>query len=101
MSKNPFYNALGALIYIILVVLAINAISGVQNDSNIFIMPIMVISLFTLSAAVMGYIFCYQPLSLLLDGKTEKAVSLFIKTVAIFGSINLCIILLYFFFIKS
>lgn len=100
MTKNPFLNALAALVYIILVVLGMTAISGVQNDFNMYIMPVMVISLFTLSAAVMGYIFCYQPLRLYLDGKKEQAVKLFLQTVGIFACILLVMIVVYFLVIK-
>ena len=88
MSKNPFLNA-------------ITAISGVQNDINMYIIPVMMLSLFTLSAAVMGYIFCFEPLRMYLDGKKEGAVKLFIRTVGIFGSITLGIILVYFILINS
>jgi len=62
MTKNPLYNALAASGYIILLVSAMNLESKIQIDENVasFIMPIIMLSLFTLSAAVMGYIFCYQ-----------------------------------------
>lgn len=100
MNKKPFLNALAALVYIILVVLVMTTISGVQSNVNQFIIPIMVISLFTLSAAVMGYIFCYQPLRLYLDGKKEEAVKLFLKTVGIFACMTISIIVVYFITIK-
>jgi hypothetical protein len=100
MTKNPFYNALGAYVYIVLVVLAMNGISGVANEGNEIIIPIMMLSLFTLSAAVMAYIFCYQPLRLFLEEKKEEAVNLFIKTVGIFATITFSTVLLYFLIVK-
>ena len=93
MSKNPFYNALAALAYIVFVVLTINLIDETEVNTGMgqYVMPIMVISIFTLSAAVMGYIFCFKPISLLLEGRKEEAVKLFLKTVAVFGLITLSI----------
>jgi hypothetical protein len=43
----------------------------------------------------MAYIFGYQPLVLFLDNKRKEAVSLFLKTVGIFGGITLIIIVIY------
>jgi len=99
MSKNPFYNALAAIIYILTIVLAINSISDLETNEYplSLVTPVLFLSLFTLSAAVMGYLFCYQPLRLYLDGKKEEAVRLFLKTVAIFAIIPLTIFLLYLF----
>lgn len=97
MTKNPLYNALAASAYIVLLVFLMNFESKIQISENIasFIMPIIMLSLFTLSAAMMGYIFCYQPLRLFLEGEKEKAVKLFLKTVGIFGIITLTIVLGY------
>ena len=50
-----------------------------------FLAPVVFLSLFTLSAAVMGYLFCYQPLQLYIDGKKKQAVNLFLHTTLIFG----------------
>jgi hypothetical protein len=58
--------------------------------------PIILLSLLTLSVAVMAYVFGYQPLILLLDNKRKEAISLFLKTVAIFGVITFILILIYF-----
>lgn len=95
MTKNPIYNALAAIIYIVCVVLVMNWASNNIFMENSLLMPIMIISLFTLSAAVMGYVFCSQPLRLYLDGKKEEAVKLFIQTVVIFAIIPFSILLLF------
>lgn len=50
--------------------------------------PIAVVSLFTLSAAVMGYVFLYKSAQLYFDGKKPQAVRLFLQTVAIFAVIT-------------
>lgn len=90
MTKNPVLNALAAAIYIIFI--ATIMFYGTKNlgpgpDSSV-IAPIAAISLFTLSAAVMGYIFYLQPLQLYLDGKKKEAVNLFLQTVASFASVT-------------
>jgi hypothetical protein len=54
------------------------------------------VSLFTLSAAVMGYLFLYQPLLLLIDGHKKSAVNLFLQTVAVFGAVTFFILILIF-----
>ena len=95
MTKNPLYNALFAFTYIVLVVLLMNFASKVEDPSGSIIAPVMMISLFTLSAAVMAYIFLYQPIMLYLDDEKKDGVKLFIQTVAIFASLTLIPFLLY------
>ena len=95
MTRNPIYNALAASTYIVLIVVIINTISNVQALQSSLIMPVIFLSLFVLSAAVMGYLFCLQPLRLYLDGKKELAVKLFLKTVGIFAGITMVIVLGY------
>lgn len=96
MTKNPLLNALAALGYIILV--ASVMFYGIRHTGpdNSVIIPIAMLSLFTLSAAMMGYIFCSQPLQLYLDGKKKEAINLFLKTVAIFGGMTILAFLLLF-----
>lgn len=98
MTKNPFVNALGALVYIILVVSVMAYISNVLGSKpDTFFAPIVFISILTLSVSTMAYMFFYQPLQLLVGGKKKEAVSLFTKTVgvfAIFTTIALALLLL-------
>lgn len=94
MTKNPFLNALAAAAYILLVVSAINFLPHDKDIPNqTFVMPLMVLSMLTLSAAVMGYIFGSQPLQLFLEGKKKEAVELFVKTVAIFAIVPVVIVI--------
>ena len=88
MTKNPFYNALAALIYIIFV--ASVMFFGIENigPSKSIIIPVLVLSVFTLSAAVMGYIFLSQPIQLYLDSKKKEALKLFLQTVVAFAAIT-------------
>lgn len=88
MTKNPFRNAGFAALYIIVVVLLIQYVFiPVVPEKTIFI-PILMLSLFVLSAAVMGYIFLGAPMQLYLDGEKKQAVHLFLKTVAAFAGIT-------------
>ena|SRR3989344_9557354 len=88
MSKNPILNALAAEVYIILLVLLMNFGIKMAGQQNSLIVPIAMISLFTLSTAVMGYLFCYQPIQLYFDGKKKQAVKLFLQTTCIFGGLT-------------
>ena len=85
MSKNPFLNALAATAYITLLVSVMSFTPKMNIPENGFIPPLMVLSLFVLSAAVMGYLFVYQPLQLFFEGKQKEAVRLFLLTVVSFA----------------
>jgi Na+/serine symporter len=100
MTKNPFYNALAALVYIVLIVLGMTTISSIQSNFDEIVMPIIILSLFTLSTAVMAYIFGYQPLRLFLEKKEKEAVSLFLKTVGIFGVTTIILVITYLLVLK-
>jgi hypothetical protein len=89
MTNNPILNAFAALAYIALVSLVINygplLLGPVDEGSLKPILPVAFLSLFVLSAAVMGYIFCMAPLRRYLDGKKEEGVRLFLMTIGIFA----------------
>lgn len=88
MSRNPFVNALSAAAYITLLVsLIFNAPKEFIPEPSIMI-PIGMLSLFVLSAALMGYFFILQPIQLLVEGKKEEATKLFLATVAAFAGIT-------------
>ena len=98
MTKNPFLNALAALIYITAVASVMfygTKIAGNKPDVSI-IGPIAAISLFTLSAASMGYIFLYQPALLFLEGKKKAGIDLFLKTTGVFAGLTIILLLLLF-----
>ena len=96
MTKNPIINAAVAMAYIAIV--SILMFFGTRNlpKQDTFLDPIAVLSLFTLSAAVMGYIFAYEPFQLYFDGKKKEALGLFLKTVASFGVITAILLALLF-----
>lgn len=96
MSKNPLVNAFSATAYILFIVSVMTWGTKMAPRPNTFMAPLAVVSLFTLSAAVMGSLFCYQPLQLYFDGKKKQATSLFLKTVGVFGLITALILALAF-----
>jgi uncharacterized membrane protein len=96
MSKNPVINGLAASAYIILIASVMNWGTKMVSHPNTFLAPVAVISLFTLSAAVMGYLFCYQPAQLYFDGKKKQAVQLFLQTVLVFACITVLVLTMLF-----
>jgi hypothetical protein len=97
MTKNPFINAFSATVYITAVATIPFFGKNLFGSGNSFLIPIAMISLFTLSAAVMGFLFLYQSLLLLLDGHKKNAIKLFLQTVAAFAGITIGIFLLLYF----
>ncbi|OGD84112.1 hypothetical protein A2572_03225 [Candidatus Collierbacteria bacterium RIFOXYD1_FULL_40_9] len=97
MNKNPVANALGAASYIFVVVSLMNFVTRPLRDKpDTFFAPISALFVLTLSAAVMAYLFFYQPILLLIEGKKIEAVNFFVKTVGIFGAVTgLVLFLLY------
>lgn len=92
MSKNPIINALGASGYILIIAGIFRLVTSVHKDKpDTFFAPVAVLSLFTLSAAVMAYLFFYAPLQLFIDGKKKEAIRLFMQTVGIFGAITVVV----------
>lgn len=67
-----------------------------KNKPDTFFAPIVMLSLLTLSVAVMAFLFFYQPLNLLIDGKKKEAVNLFVKTVGIFAALTAVALILLF-----
>jgi hypothetical protein len=94
MIKNPYINALVASLYITIV--ACVMFFGLQKfgPANSIVIPITVISLFTLSAAIMGYLFFFEPLQLYVEKQTKQAMIFFLKTIATFAGITILIVLL-------
>jgi hypothetical protein len=80
-------------------VLYFGTIFKVGNNS--VIAPIAMISLFTFSAATMGYLFLYQPFILYFDGKKKLALDLFLRTLLFFGCITFIIFAVLFFSVRK
>lgn len=97
MTKNPIINALSASAYITLVATFMFFVSHTQrNKPDTFLVPIVVLSVLTLSVAVMAYLFFYQPLQLFVSGEKSKGLKLFTQTVGIFGIITAVVLTLLF-----
>lgn len=96
MNKNPLVNAALAFLYICTLVFVMTWGSKLIPQQDPAIMPVIMISLFTLSAAVMAYLFCLQPIQLFLEGQKKQAVNLFLQTVGVFGGITILMLILLF-----
>jgi hypothetical protein len=89
MTKNPFLNALAASLYIVGVVSFINFLQILGEEPEKILIPMAMLSLFVLSAAMMAFLFFFQPVQMYLDGEKKQAVNLFLKTLAVFAFITI------------
>jgi NRPS condensation-like uncharacterized protein len=94
MTKNPIINALAAIAYIGIVSSIMLFGEKIGGPKASIFAPIAFLSLFTLSAATMAYIFGYQPFVMYFDNKKKQAIKLFLQTIAVFGSITMLLLLL-------
>jgi hypothetical protein len=90
MRWNPFLNGIAAAAYVWGIGLLINHIASLHHDTpDNLVGSVAALSLLVLSAAVMGFLFFYRPVMLLVENKKDEAVSFFLKTLGIFGAITL------------
>ena len=95
MKWNPFINAAAASAYIGAVVLFMHYIQSFRHDTpDTLLDGLGVISLFVFSAAVMAFLFFYQPALKLIENKKDEAVAYFLKTLGIFGAITAIVLVL-------
>ena len=81
-----------ALGYIAGIILVMNkAASTFANTPDIPLMPVIMLSLFVLSAAIMGILFVYEPARLFFENQKQQALSFLIKTVGTFAG---CVVIL-------
>ena len=84
--KKPFLHALGAALYIVGIVLVAQAVGSVlKHKPDTIIIPMTMLSLFVLSAAVMGYLFLAEPITLLIENRKREGILFFGKVVAFFA----------------
>jgi hypothetical protein len=93
--KKPFSFALLAALYIVGIVYVINALTHVLPGKTIII-PMVLLSLFVLSAAIMGFLFLSEPIQLYLDGHKKEAVDFFLKIVGFFACFSAVFLILLF-----
>ena len=84
MLKNPFINALMAAGYISGIVFVMRTLSSVKVIEESPLIPMAMLSLFVLSAALMGVLFFYQAISLFLENKKPEAVIFLFKSLGTF-----------------
>jgi len=88
MTKKPFLNALAATVYISIIASAMYYAPNANIPENNVMIPIVMLSLLVFSAALMGYLFFYQPVRLLTEGKQKEATKFFLSTIVIFALIT-------------
>lgn len=95
MKWNPFLNAIAAAAYISVVALFMQFIQSLRHDTPDTLLDGMgVMSLFVFSAAVMAFLFFYQPALRLIENRRAEAISYFLKTLLIFGLITIVLLTL-------
>ena len=83
--KYPFIHALAAAAYIVFIVFVIGLFADNPAVEGTLLIPMVMLSLFVLSAAVMGFLFVYEPLQLYFDNRRHEATIFFLKTVGYFA----------------
>src|SRR3990167_1052540 len=96
MNKNPFINAVLAGAYIVLIVSVIKLFSTLGGPEESIFIPMTMISLLVLSVALMGFLFFYEPLRLLMNNQMEAAASFFVKKLGAFAVIVVIFVVLLF-----
>lgn len=95
MKWNPFMNAVASSAYIGAVVLFLHFIKSIRHDTpDTLLDGIGMISLVVFSAAIMAFLFFYQPVLKLTENKKTEAVSYFLQTLGIFGLITVIVLTL-------
>ena len=96
--KKPFVYALAAAVYIVLIVSVISTITSFmpKDDSGSLIPMMMMLSLFVLSAAVMGFIFLSEPFRLYMEDRKQEGVAFFIRIVGFFACFVVLFLILLF-----
>jgi len=96
--KKPFLYASSAILYIVVLVSASNlAVHVLQDKPETILIPMTILSLFVLSASIMGFLFLSEPLSLLIENKKHEAIVCFAQIVGFFACFVAVFILLLFF----
>lgn len=93
MLQKSFLKAFLAELYIVLLVSVMQYMQGAMPESKTILIPMAMLSLFVLSAAVTGYFFISEPVMLCIDGKKEEAMKLFLSTIGVFAAITALVFL--------
>ncbi|MEK7586098.1 MAG: hypothetical protein AAB477_02615 [Patescibacteria group bacterium] len=82
--KKPILYALVATVYIVLIVSILNFTRYVPQKETILI-PMVMLGLFVLSAAIMGFLFLSEPIRLYMENQKQEALLFFGKIVGFFA----------------
>jgi len=89
-SPSPYLSAVFAAAYIGAVATLMRWISSFRHDTpDTIVDSAAFLSLLVFSAAVMAFLFFYQPVVLLVEGKKEEALSYLISMLGTFGIVTL------------
>lgn len=88
MNHLPLFYAGAAVAYIATIASFMFYAPRWASGEDTVVVPIAMLSLLVLSAAVMGFLFLSRPIMLYMDGKKDEAISFFGRTVAIFAIIT-------------
>ncbi len=91
--KNPYVSAVLAEAYIVLLS-TLGHIFATPNTPDKFFTPMLALSIFVVSAAIMGHLFLAEPFRLYLDGQKPQATKYFGKTLGTFAVMTLILALL-------
>lgn len=88
MQNKPFLYAGAAVMYIAAISSFFYYVPRFAGPEDTVAAPIAMLSLFVLSAAIMGFLFLYRPLALYSEGQKQEAVKFFGTTLLIFACIT-------------
>lgn len=83
--KSPYVYAAAASGYILAIAMLMSNLSRLFPGPDTVLAPISMLSLLTLSVALMGFLFFYEPAALFLDGKRTEALGFFARTLSTFA----------------
>ena len=85
MKKHPFVYATFAASYIVVIVFVINGVTSFGVPEETLLIPMTMLGLFVLSAAIMGFLFLSEPFCLCFENQKQKAVRFFLQIVGFFA----------------
>lgn len=84
--NKPYIKALGAALYIVIVVSLMQGLgSSMAGKPDTVFAPMLMLSLLVISAAIMGWLFFYEPVKLIVENKKKEAISYFSQTLGTFA----------------
>lgn len=92
MTLTPFRNAFAAAAYIVVIVSGISSLEFLDGQEDTILIPMTMLSLLTLSAAIMGFLFFFEPIRLSMNKEhREEGLRFLAKTIGFFA----CFVLLF------